>query len=332
MRGKLKPLNEQVMVITGASSGIGLTTARAAAREGVSLVLASRNLPVLERVAAEINDAGGTAIAVECDVSDLMAVNRLGERAREKYGRIDTWVNNAGVSVIGEVIRTPIADHRRVFETNYWGVVNGCMVAIHHLREHGGALINVGSALSDRAIPLQGAYAASKHAVKGITDALRMEVEHEKLPISVTLVQPASIATPFEQHARAYTETEPKLPAPVYAPELVARAILRASTQPVRSTYVGGAARALAAISKTSPALVDRFMEGRLFQAQQTDRPRELHKDNLFSAGEDGQERSTLPRRVLERSMTDRVAEKPMRTLLFGAAIVLGVALLARGL
>ena len=134
MRVTLKPLSEQVMVITGASSGIGLTTARAAAREGARVVLASRNLAVLEEIAGEIEREGGQALAVECDVGDHDAVVRLAARAVERFGRIDTWVNNAGVSIFGEILRTPLEDQRRLFDTNYWGVVYGSIVAIEHMR------------------------------------------------------------------------------------------------------------------------------------------------------------------------------------------------------
>lgn len=335
-RPTLRPLSEQVMVITGASSGIGLCTARAAARAGARVVLGARSADVLERVVDEIDAAGGEATAVEVDVADLGAVERLASRALERYGRIDTWVNNAGVSIFGELLETPLEDHRRLFETNYWGVVHGALVAARHMGR--GAIVNVGSVASDRAIPLQGAYSASKHAVKGFTEALRMEIEHADIPISVTLIKPTSIATPYPEHARNFTEHEPRTVPPVYAPDLVADAILRAATEPVRDIHVGGAGRAFTALHTVAPRLADRLFEGTLFKLQQTREPAlpsgngNGRHDNLFVATEDARERGHVREHVFERSLTDRAVEHPVRTLLLGAALVAGVALLVRKL
>lgn len=332
MRLELRPLSEQVVVITGASSGIGLCTARAAAKQGARVVLAARSGDVLEQVVNEIEAAGGEAVAVNADVSEREAVERLAARALEHFGRIDTWVNNAGVSIYGELVNTPIEDHRRLFETNYWGVVYGSLVAVEHMRERGGALINVGSVFGDRAAPLQGAYSASKHAVRGFTEALRMELQHARLPISVTLVKPGAIATPYPEHARSFTENEPRNPPPSYAPELVSRAILRAATEPTRDVFVGGQARAFAALGAVAPRLADRLFEGTLFRLQQTDTLSNGRRDILYLPSDDPRERGEMSERVLERSVSDRVAERPIRTLLLGAAIIAGVALLARSL
>lgn len=332
MRPSLRPLSEQVIVITGASSGIGLCTARAAAQEGARVVLGARSADVLERIVGEIEARGGRALAVDVDVTDPSAVERLADRAVAQFGRIDTWVNNAGVSIFGAIVDTPLEDHRRLFETNYWGVVHGSIVAVRHLREHGGALVNVGSVASDRALPLQGAYSASKHAMKGFTEALRMELEHDRVPISVTLVKPSSIATPYSEHARAFTEREPLSAPPHYAPELVARAILRAATEPVRDVFVGGSGRAMSALGAISPRLADRLFEGTLFRAQQTSLSSNGRHDNLFAPTHDARERGRYPDRVLERSLSDRAAERPGRTLLMGALLVAGVAILVRNL
>jgi short-subunit dehydrogenase len=167
MSVQLKGLAEQVMVITGASSGIGLVTARMAAQRGARLVLAARSEDALRRLADEIQAEGGEAVTVVADVGREEDVRRIGEAAVEYFGGFDTWVNNAGVSIYGRVLEVSTEDHRKLFETNYWGVVHGSYVAAEHLRTRGGAIITVGSSLSDRAIPLQGTYCASKHAVKG---------------------------------------------------------------------------------------------------------------------------------------------------------------------
>jgi NAD(P)-dependent dehydrogenase (short-subunit alcohol dehydrogenase family) len=223
---KLKKLADQVVVITGASSGIGLATARLTAKRGARVVLNARNEEALQQVADGINAQGGQAIYVVGDVGQLEAVQKIADEAIHHFGGFDTWVNNAGVSIYGPVLDQSLEDQRRLFETNYWGTVHGSMVACAHLRSRGGALITVGSVLSDVAIPIQGTYCASKHAVKGYTDALRLELEEEGAPISVTLIKPSAIDTPYTRHAKNLMPVEPQNPPPVYAPDLVAEAIL----------------------------------------------------------------------------------------------------------
>jgi NAD(P)-dependent dehydrogenase (short-subunit alcohol dehydrogenase family) len=174
MKIQLLPIQEQVIVITGASSGIGLVTAMQAARRGARVVLVARNQGDLREAVDRIRAQGGRAIDVVADVADPQQVDRVAEEAMREFGRIDTWVNNAAVSMYGRLVETPIQDLRRQMDVNYWGQVYGSLAAVRRLRHRGGALINVGSALSDRAIPLQGNYCASKHALKAFTDALRM--------------------------------------------------------------------------------------------------------------------------------------------------------------
>lgn len=304
MSFKLRKLEDQVLVITGATSGIGLVTARMAAERGVrGLVLAARSDDALRQLEQEINAKGSTqAVAVECDVADESAVRRVAQVAVEKFGRIDTWVNNAGVSVYGLISEVSRDDHRRVFETNFWGVVNGSLTAADHLgtadggsgESWGGALINVGSTLSDRAIPLQGMYVASKHAVKGFTDAFRMELEKQGKPISVTLVKPAAIDTPYTDHAKNYMEDAPQNPPPVYAPELVAETILYAAENQVRDMFVGSAGKAFSLFDKFAPRLTDRMMEKMMFRQQHSGRPKR-QGDALHEASHDLRDRSGNP-------------------------------------
>ena len=273
MRKRLSPLASQVIVITGATSGIGLTTARMAAQRGASLVLAARDSQALDELAQQLRRMGAQALAVPADVGVREDVVALGRAAVQRFGRIDTWINNAGVSVYGRLEDVPLQDQQQLFQTNFWGVVHGSMVALALMKERGGAIINLGSELSDRAVPLQGMYSASKHAVKGFTDALRMEVEKERLPLSVTLVKPAGVDTLFTSHARNYLENEPELPAPVYAPELAAGAILHAAQHAERDVYVGGASRAVSLAANLFPRLLDRFMHTVMFRQQQSSRP-----------------------------------------------------------
>jgi NAD(P)-dependent dehydrogenase (short-subunit alcohol dehydrogenase family) len=186
---RLKPIGEQVIVVTGASSGIGLVTARQAAAAGARVVLAARNGPDLEHAVTSIRESGGRATFVVTDVADPAQVDALARAAAAEFGRIDTWVNNAAVSMYGRIVDLSIADMRRQMDVNYWGQVYGSIAAVRALRRSGGALINVASALSDRAIPLQGVYCAAKHAVKAFTETLRMELEAEGVPVAVTLVK-----------------------------------------------------------------------------------------------------------------------------------------------
>jgi short-subunit dehydrogenase len=274
MSVQLRKIDEQVIVITGATSGIGLTTARMAADSGARLVLAARNRDALDQLASELRVKGSQVATVTADVGDPADVERIGTTAMERFGRIDTWVNNAGISIFGRNEDVPLEDMQRLFQTNYWGVVHGSLEAVKHMKTRGGgAIINLGSELSDRSIPLQGLYSASKHAVKAFTDALRMELENEGAPISVTLIKPAAIDTMFTVHAKNYMEKEPALPPPVYAPELVAKSILYAAQHPKRDVFVGGASRAISSAGFAMPRVLDKVMNASMFEQQQSDAP-----------------------------------------------------------
>ena len=267
MDAKLKALDEQVIVITGASSGIGLATAEAAAQAGSKLVLAARSEARLAEIVRAIASEGGEAVYVVADVGREDDVRRIADAAIERFGRIDTWINDAGVAIYGRLEEVSDADNRRLFDTNFWGVVYGSLVALPHLRQNGGALINVGSEVSDAVIPLQGMYSASKHAVKGFTDALRIEVcDLDKAPVAITLIQPTAVNTPYPQHARNYMDREPKLPTPQIDPRKVADAILNAATKPVRDVKVGLMSKINTTMAKIAPAL------GQKIAAKQADR------------------------------------------------------------
>jgi NAD(P)-dependent dehydrogenase (short-subunit alcohol dehydrogenase family) len=288
---RLLPLDEQTIVITGASSGIGLVTARQAAAGGARVVLAARNGRDLEEAVDDIRRRGGRAIHVVADVADAAQVEAIAQATLREFGRIDTWVNNAAVSMYGRVMQVPIDDMRRQMDVNYWGQVYGSITAVRHLRDRGGALINVGSALCDRAIPLQANYCAAKHALKGFTDALRMELEEEGVPIAVTLVKPASIDTPFFDKARTYLGTEPQPVPPVYDPNVVSEVILEAAQRPIRELIAGGSGAKLSA-ARFVPRLADRYMERWTFDAQRTDEPVYGRPDNLYRpVARDGGER-----------------------------------------
>jgi NAD(P)-dependent dehydrogenase (short-subunit alcohol dehydrogenase family) len=201
-RVQLKPIAQQTIVITGATSGVGLATARMACEQGAGVVLAARNGVALAKLADELRVRGGRVAYRTADVADPAQVEAIADKAVEAFGGFDSWVNNAGAFIYGRMDEVSLEDQRRLFDVIYWGVVHGTMTASRHLRDRGGAIVNLGSVLSDRAIPLQGAYCAAKHAVKGATDAFRMEFEMADFPISVTLIKPGPIDTPFMEHAR----------------------------------------------------------------------------------------------------------------------------------
>jgi NAD(P)-dependent dehydrogenase (short-subunit alcohol dehydrogenase family) len=303
MKLALKDLDEQVIVITGASSGIGLATATLAAREGARVVLNSRDEADLAKAVEQILAEGGTAIHQVGDVADAGAMRALADRAVAEYGRIDTWVNNAGVSTYGRIEEVSLEDARRIFETNYWGVVHGSLAALPHLRLEGGALINLGSILSSTGYPLQGHYVASKHAVKGFTDSLRIEVEESALPISVTLIQPAAIDTPYPQHAKSYLGVEPKHMPPVYAPEVVAEAILHAARKPERDVLVGGAGKVFSTTEKYAPRLGDLMKEKTAFAGQYSDLPSRDTETLHAPRPGDGRIHGDYPGHVLQSSL-----------------------------
>ena len=332
MKQKLKRLKDQVLVITGASSGIGLTTARMAARRGARVVMAARNKTDLDAVADEIRAAGGTVLAVEADVSDADAVDRLGEAALLEFGTIDTWVNNAGVSIYGKLDQVPLADKRRLFDVNFWGVVHGCRTALRLMKDRGGVIVNIGSEVSDVAIPLQGIYSASKHAVKGYTDALRMELEHDRIPLAVTLVKPSAINTPYPEHARNYLEEGvPALPPPRYKPEVVADAILRCAERPVRDVVVGGAGRLQIAMGRLAPRLTDKVMSRGMWDSQKAFDRSQPREGSLDRPQADGRAYGPHASMVLNSSVyTTAVLSPTVKAMAFTAAGVVFAAGLKR--
>lgn len=260
MKIHLKHVEDQVIVITGASSGIGLATALAAAKRGGKVVLAARSGQALQTIVDQIKRSGGKAIAVPCDVGNRNQVDQLADAAIDTFGRIDTWINNAGTSIYGRLDEVSEGDSRKLFDTNFWGVVNGSLAALPFLRQHGGALINVGSEVSEAVVPLLGMYSATKHAVKGFTDALRIEIEEiSRDPVSITLIQPTAVNTPFPQHAKNYLPNEPTLPKPMIEPEDVASAILEAAERPIRYKKVGAMSKFNTAVSKFVPGMADKM-------------------------------------------------------------------------
>jgi len=285
---RLKPLDQQVIVITGASSGIGLATAQLAAEFGARVGLIARNGPALAAIVEEIGAAGGQAAYAVADVGDEQQLGDAADQIARHFGRIDTWVNNAGVAIYAPLIETPEDEHQRLFRTNYFGVVHGCRIAVTHLRESGGALITVGSIAGDIPSPIMGAYTASKHAVRAFVESLRIELLAAALPIQVTLVKPSGMATPIAEHSANHQAGAARIPPPVYDPQLVANAILDCAVRPRRQITVGGIGRLQVLFGQHLPRLFDRLAPLVIPLLQTPSKPAEL-KSNLWTPAKDGQ-------------------------------------------
>jgi short-subunit dehydrogenase len=244
---KLKRIPEQVIVITGATSGIGLATAREAVGRGARVVLTARNEEDLAHITEEL---GERAAWVGADVSDPRAVELVRDTAVARFGGFDTWINNAGLSLYGDLSSLDVIEARRLFDVNFWGVVHGTSVALGYLRERGGAIVNVGSALSPRDVPFEGMFTASKAAVQAYTESMRAECERDALPVSISLVRPANVDTPFTEHARNHLEGQPPMRGPVYSPALVAEVLLHCAEQGKRDVKVGRTGRKATAVTE----------------------------------------------------------------------------------
>jgi short-subunit dehydrogenase len=277
-------LRDQVVVITGASQGIGRETALQCAGQGARVVVAARNAEALGTLAAEIERLGGEAEIVVADVSEPDQVEAIGVRAIRRFGRVDTWVNNAAISAYATVEQLDPAEMERIIQVNLLGQMYGSRVAVALMKPHRhGTIVNVGSALSERAVPLQSAYVASKHGIAGFSEALRLELQHDHAGIDVVLILPSSINTPLFRLARSKIGVQPMPIPPIYEPRAVAKAICHAAEHGGREVVVGGWGKLLTLAQQISPTLLDRYMlqGGREFKAQRTDRPND-RRDNMF--------------------------------------------------
>jgi NAD(P)-dependent dehydrogenase (short-subunit alcohol dehydrogenase family) len=314
-------LEDQVVVIVGASSGIGREAALRFAAAGARVVVAARNARALDLLASDIRSHGGQALAVPTDATDPEAVERLAEAAVEAFGRIDTWVNNAAIGHYGTIEETPLEEMRRVFDTDYWGMVHGVKAALPHMKASGGVIVTVGSVVSDFPVPLQASYVAAKHAMKGFLGALRIELMHDRVPVQVVLIKPPSVDTPFFENARTRMVVAPKHIPPLYDPAVIARAIVHAAEHPRREVAVGGVAKLLGLNHALSPARFERKLSVNGYAAQLSDDPKATGEDDTMLHAEAGPGRVRSRGNGWRTSWVMWLEEHPRATAAAGLAL-----------
>src|SRR5829696_704083 len=273
---RLKPIEEQVVVLMGASSGIGRETALRFAERGARVVVSARGEEGLASLVEEIRREGGEATYVVADTSEFDQVKVVAERAVEEYGTLDTWVHLAAVGLFATFEQTTPEEFARLIDVNLMGQVYGAMAALPHIKREGrGALIHISSVEAKRSFPLHSAYGASKHGIDGFLEAVRVELKHEGWPISVTQVMPGTINTPFFDKGRTKLGVKPVGVPPIYEPQTVANIILYAAENPARDLVCGGAAQLMIINQRLSPRMVDAILTTRAgFSSQMTDEPR----------------------------------------------------------
>lgn len=286
-------LRKKIVVITGASSGFGRGAALKFAERGANLVLAARRKNLLQGVADECKRRGSKAVVVETDVSDRQEVEVLAKRAASEFGRIDIWVNNAGVGAIGPFIDVPIEDHEQVIATNLLGTLYGSHEAMKHFLNQGhGTLINIGSYLSKGSSPYHASYTASKHGIRGLDTSIRQELEAKDLDdrIHVCTIMPTSMDTPFFQHAAQHTGHRVRPIEPVYDPKLVIDAIIRVAMDPEDEVMVGRSAKFGSIVGKIAPRLLERKMASKTHKNIYSKASREWPNEGaLFEPSEEGE-------------------------------------------
>jgi NAD(P)-dependent dehydrogenase (short-subunit alcohol dehydrogenase family) len=281
----LTPDEGPVVVVTGASAGVGRATARAFAAEGASVALLARGEEGLGPTREEVEMLGGRALAIPLDVADWQAVDDAASLIEAQLGPIDIWVNNAFSSVFAPVAETEAAEFRRTTEVTYLGFVHGTLAALRRMQPRArGAIVQVGSALAYRSIPLRAAYCAAKHAMQGFTESLRCELLHAESNVHVTMVHLPAVNTPqFDWLLSRLPRPARPMP-PIYQPEVAARAIVHAAHHPTRREYwVGGSTVVTILANRIAPGLLDRYLARAGYESQQSDRAAPHAGPNLWA-------------------------------------------------
>lgn len=285
----LKPISQQVVAIIGASSGIGRETALQFAKQGAKIVVSARNELGLNSLVAEIQAFGGEATAIKGDVADFEQVKAIADYTIEQYGRLDTWVHCAASGILAPFAEITPEEFKRVIDVTLMGQVYGAMAALPYLKQEGrGAMIHISSMEGRRALPLQSPYSTAKHGLEGFLESLRVELQHDKIPISVTSIKPAVINTPFYNHVLTKLGVKPTGLPPYYSPKLVAQAILHTAEHPTRDFIVGDVGRILDLAQRLSPELMDAILVAIGFSGQRTSEPKSAEGQNNLYAPMDG--------------------------------------------
>jgi NAD(P)-dependent dehydrogenase (short-subunit alcohol dehydrogenase family) len=264
-------LEGKVAVVTGASSGVGRAIARAFGREGARVGLIARNADGLEAAACELRESGAEALVLPLDVADAAAVDWAADYVATEWGAIDIWVNDAMVSVFAPVHEITPEEYRRVMEVNFLGYVHGTLSALQHMRRRDeGVIIQIGSALAYRSIPLQSAYCASKAAIRGFTDSLRSELFRERSSISLTMIQLPAVNTPQFEVVRSRLPDHPQPVPPIYQPEVIADAVVHAALHPKREMWLGTSTIMAIIGQRIIPGVLDRYLARRAWESQTT--------------------------------------------------------------
>ncbi len=328
-------LEHKIAAVTGSSSGVGRAIARAFAAEGAKVALIARNPDGLEAAAREARELGSDAMVLPLDVADATAVDEAARRVVEKWGAIDFWINDAMVSVLSPISQMKPDEFRKVIEVNYLGYVHGTLAALRYMRPRNrGVIIQIGSALAYRSIPLQSAYCASKAAVRGFTDSLRSELIHERSAVAVTMLQLPAVNTPQFEVVRSRLAKHPQPVPPIYQPEVIAKAVLHAALAPRREMWIGWSTTRAVIGQRLIPGFLDRYLSRRAWETQQTDQlppghPPRHERDNL-DGPEPGDRGAHGPFDARARTFSTKLWARTHRRWLAAAAALAAALMLDR--